>query len=549
MTDDGLLVLATAPRAIVGSGAARPRRHQAGSGLAIVDTGLLDLVSSEPAYGSVGYPTGTAEAPPVLVLQFNREVPIPVDGFNEYLKLLPEDGSDMGTGVVATIERVCREVSRFEGDVEIVTQVCDSLKLTPAEPLNADASYRIELKGVLGSRRSEGLVFANIPFQTASDDAAPVEIVAVENGLLETGGGTFSVVLRNADPNGPSFLVGGDAATATLAADQNQAETSPTTPLPAGQTRWQLEAPSHLEGAAALEVLNTNGSRARRLGAVVYLEQVELLAVSPAIGSVNGGTTVRLSGRGFRPGLTRTKVFFGDIEVPELDVRVLDSETIEVITSAGRLGVGDVRIELDSGQVRVLEQAYEFQQPIQSSIDASAPFRPAVELREIVLDPSGTFAITAAGPAGIVIYNTSPEEFTTEENPVDLRRRIDRDGDDADDRVAARVPLPGGFTALGVAASFERNTDRVFVTGVNGTQARLFIVAFDSADIQSTTVVRSLALPTSLARGIEVASGHAVIAMGEAGLGVVDTFLQTRAYLVSQTPLPGGEPALDVERK
>ncbi|MCG8590275.1 MAG: IPT/TIG domain-containing protein, partial [Proteobacteria bacterium] len=535
-SDDGLLALANVQTKIANyaQGELRPASFVAGNRFSLFDTLLLDLVRSNPAPGAVGVPVG---AP--LVLEFNREVP-PAAELASYLSLRLEDGSPEGEDVLGTIARACR----FTDEAE-TREVCDVVVFTPSEELDPIQSYRLELQGVIGSRRTEGLVFETIPFTTARDDAPPVEIVRVESPLVETTGGVVAVVLRNADA--PAFLVAGEAADAELAADQ--------TGLEPGESRYQLLLPDNLEGAADLLVLNGNESRARLAGAVVYLERVEVLGLAPGQGSVNGGTRVRITGKGFRPGLTRTQVFFDEVPVPEADVQVLDSETLEVVTPAGRLGFADVRVALDTGQERVLEAAFEYQQPVQSSIPGER-----TEIHDLELDPTGTFAIAAAGGRGVVIYNVDPSTFTTPNdgddpddaqdllNPDDLRGLVDLDGDERDDRIVAQVPLPGGYQALGVSSYFERNTDRVFVTGVRNGQASLFILAFDSADIESTTMVRALPLPTSFARGIEAENGHAVIAMGEAGLGVVDVFLQTQSYLVDAVALPEAQAALDVER-
>ena len=68
----------------------------------------------------------------------------------------------------------------------------------------------------------------------------------------------------------------------------------------------------------------------------------------------NGGTPVTIKGMGFRPGLLRVQVSFGGIPAKDEDIRVIDTETLEVVTPAGRIGAADLTVTLDNGQTRTL---------------------------------------------------------------------------------------------------------------------------------------------------------------------------------------------------
>src|SRR5690606_5228576 len=103
------------------------------------------------------------------------------------------------------------------------------------------------------------------------------------------------------------------------------------------------------------DVINANGGRDSLLGAVQFVEPLELLSIAPAQGSVNGGTKVVIKGRGFRPGENRVSVFFDDIAVAAHDIHVLDAQTLTVVTPAARIGKSDVIVTLDNGQRAVLK--------------------------------------------------------------------------------------------------------------------------------------------------------------------------------------------------
>ncbi|MCG8435476.1 MAG: IPT/TIG domain-containing protein, partial [Gammaproteobacteria bacterium] len=515
-TDDGL-VLTT----VVGT-AELSRKSE----LLFVDTLTLDLASSIPANNAVAVPTGT-----VIELLLTHPVEIP-DGETElahlsrFLALLLEDGTPEGVPAGFTPSLDPAEPSR--------------VFMTPTGGLSANRDYRIEISGVLASRRTAGLFDHTIRFSTASDNAPAPRILDVSPRVVLTNGGSLQVTV--ADAVTPAFLLSGVAASI----DSNASNPD--------QGIYVLEVPPSLSGPAELQVVNANGASDELIGAVQYVEPLELVSASPRQGSVNGGTKVTLKGVGFKPGTARLTVRFARIPALDNQVKVLDSQTIEVITPPGRIGRADITVELDNGQTSTLPDAFEYQQPIQSNFDVSG------RIYDAKLDPTGTFMIAAAGKAGVAIYNINASTFTGDENnplnPDDLRRTIDLNGDDIDDRIETEILLPDGHAALGIDTFFERATDRVFVTGAKldnsgnpiAGSARLFIIAFDEIDIRSSTVVADLPLPANFARGIEVENGQAAMAMGDAGIGLADVFLHTKAYLASRFALPDGHEALDLTR-
>ncbi|NOY91989.1 MAG: hypothetical protein GXP55_12400, partial [Deltaproteobacteria bacterium] len=498
LSDDGVFVGATDDRVL------------------FVDTLIQDLAGSSPAPGDVGVPT----TDPVR-LQFTRPLdPGDLSPVTSYIDFIRDDGTPAGVAVAHTVE-----VDPADSRVLVVT---------PSSTLLASETYELRLRPEPASRRAAGLFSHRIAFTTATDASPRPEIVGVSPSAIPVTGGTAFVEVRNADAS-PVFLVAGVDAPVVASTD-----------LGAGATRFELAVPANLAGPAAVSVLNPNGGRADRLGALRYMAPLRLASLAPERGSVNGGLLVTIHGEGFRGTVGEVSVSFGAFSVPPEDIHVIDGETLEVLTPPGILGTVDVTVQLTSGQVGVLPNAFQFQEPLQSSIHGAGG-----RVYDMVVDPSGAYLVTASGAAGVVIWDIDPSShpLATEE---DRRTFIDEDGDHKDDRIVAEVSVPG-MAAYGVDTYFERGVDRVIVAGAAGgpgreAGGRLAVLAFDPLDITRTSVVDSLALDGTFARGVDADNGRALVAMGDAGVGLVDIHLPGEAYLTSHTPLPAGHHALDVVR-
>ncbi|MGD8863595.1 MAG: IPT/TIG domain-containing protein, partial [Myxococcales bacterium] len=490
MTDDGVIAGLTSQR------------------LLLVDSRVLDLVGSNPPTGSTGVPTGEP-----LELRFSRALTATdVSNMAAYVRLAREDGSAAGEEVGLTLA--------------LSPERADTVVLNPDTSPLGDANYRIELLSELGTQRSEGLFDHVIRFATASDASPAPRIVSIAPRVVNVEGGTVEVLVDQASA-ATGLLIAGQATEAT-AED-----------LGDGSFRFVAQVPPAVVGPASLEAVNPSGARDSLLGALEYAASLSLTAVQPAVGSSNGGTTVLLTGEGFRPGAGRLRVFFGGVEVPESDVTVLDSTRVEAVTPVGVIGPANVTVELDGGASDTLVGGFEYQQPAQSNIVGGG------RIYDAALDATGTYLVAAAGGSGVVIYNVDASTFTGDpDNPLNedaLRRAIDLDGDGRDDRIVAQVPVGGA--ALGVSTYFERGVDRVLVTTDAG---ELVNVAFDPLDPENATILDRLPLHSTFARGIDAENSRAAVAMAERGLGLVDIFHPTKAYLTTNLPLPGAHAALDV---
>ncbi|GEL71664.1 hypothetical protein MVI01_34480 [Myxococcus virescens] len=136
---------------------------------------------------------------------------------------------------------------------------------------------------------------------------------------------------------GTIVLVGGQVASRNV----NAAGTSMTVTVPAAPKVNGI----HAAGPAAVEVIDPSGLRALRLGGFVYREPLELLSLSPTRSAQQGGTRVRLQGRGFAPGM---QVSFGGTYA--FDVRVLSSQSAEVVAPPHAAGLVDVIAHVGSDE-------------------------------------------------------------------------------------------------------------------------------------------------------------------------------------------------------
>ncbi|MCG8470512.1 MAG: Ig-like domain-containing protein, partial [Desulfobacterales bacterium] len=512
-------IMAVATRAVKEKECVKLCKPSDSSHLLFVDTMTLDLRSSTPEAGAMGVSTHQS-----ITLRFTETLDQTIKGWVEnsaYLALVEEDGSASGIGIDLTFS--------YPEDAP------DTVRLAPVGSLKANTSYRIEMRGIPSSRRTQGLFDLDIPFSTGAGEQLPPEIVKLSRRVVSTTGGAIEVWVKHA--HHPLFLVGGESASSQLLGTDGE-----------GVSRYQLVLSENSAGPATLIVKNESGGQDRLVGALLYAEPLFLQSASPAHGNVHGGTLVTIHGRGFTTGDGQVTVFFGDREVSEEDTTILDDNRLQVVAPVGTLGSVDIRVTRNDGQSETLESGFTYLQPPQSEISD-----PTAKLFDLCLNPSGTYLSAAAGPAGVTIYNIDPSAWINGElaalDPNALRDLVDLDGNGIDDRIVSKIQLPDGYWAIGVADYFERGVDRLLVTAVKPDEpssASLFVVNYPEGSFSNASILYSLALEADLARGVEAKNSLAAIALGTKGLGLVDIHLQTKAFVMETLPLPGDVKALDV---
>ena len=142
-----------------------------------------------------------------------------------------------------------------------------------------------------------------------------------------------------------------------------------------------------------------DGSEAKQIGALHYVESFDFFEVLPASGSVNGGETVVLHGQGLPQRLGDFQVLFGGIAVDTQVIKVLDGKRYELKVPPGALGPVDVTITTRFGKRVTRTNAYTYQKAAQQVINTGRYF-----IHDATLDASQQFLFTAEGMSGVSIY-------------------------------------------------------------------------------------------------------------------------------------------------
>ncbi|WP_215426482.1 Ig-like domain-containing protein [Agarivorans albus] len=436
LTNDGVALAAYVEETQTGEGSCNLGYI---SRLQFTDTYVSDIVKHSPEQNATHVAVDST-----IVIDFNHGLSIPANQdagayLARYLHLSKDDGSTNGLELTF--------------DAQLDPLLSTRLLIKPIEDFDADSTYKVVIESELGSRRSAGLVNYELRFATANVYGDAPRIVEVEQAVIATAGGQF--VLKAMFANDPIVRIGEEIAGVELLNTDGLVSS------------YTITAPPHAAGVASLEVEVADGRKDKWLGAVRYVEPLNLNTISPTIGSVNGGTSVVLSGSGF-VSAGDTRVWIGGVEVDNL--KVLSPELIELVTPPGQLGSSDVVIVNTDQQTVTLAAAFEYQQANNMRIETGKDGQQAARIYQMVMDPSNTYVIAAAGRDGVLITNIDASTYISDvddiANPDELLQRIDKNQDLLDDRVVGRIALPTGYRALGVTASFSRNSKRIYVSAV-----------------------------------------------------------------------------------
>ena len=116
-------------------------------------------------------------------------------------------------------------------------------------------------------------------------------------------------------------------------------------------TSLTFTAPAHAAGTVTVTVTTPGGTSAAVPGGFTYEEAPTATALSPASGSINGGTAVTISGTNFVPGDTSVRVDGIDVAAPQVTVN--SSTSLTFITPAHVAGTVAVTVHTSSGSVSV----------------------------------------------------------------------------------------------------------------------------------------------------------------------------------------------------
>ncbi len=181
---------------------------------------------------------------------------------------------------------------------------------------------------------------------TATPSAPVVSSISPTSGSVE-GGTSVTINGDNFQP-GASVSFGGSAASnVTLLSS----------------TQLQAVTPPHAAGAVDVRVTNPDSQSGVLSAAFQYQQETlqagpSLTGISPASGSTNGGTQVKISGTGFQSGIS---VYFGNLLASS--VTLVSTTELQVLTPAAPAGAVDVRVINPDGQSAVLQGGFSFLSP------------------------------------------------------------------------------------------------------------------------------------------------------------------------------------------
>ena len=167
----------------------------------------------------------------------------------------------------------------------------------------------------------------------------PPEVTSVTPPFGPAAGGTMLTLTGNAFVSGATVTIGGVAAT-------NVTVVNPST--------LTLTTPAGMAGPAVIVVTNPDLQSVTLTNRFTYIVGPTLASVMPDLGALQGGTTVTLTGTGFRAGAT---VSFGGN--PATSVSVQSATSAVVVTPPGA-GTVDVVLTNADGQSATLMMAYTY---------------------------------------------------------------------------------------------------------------------------------------------------------------------------------------------
>ncbi|HYO67233.1 MAG TPA: IPT/TIG domain-containing protein, partial [Archangium sp.] len=471
------------------------RNTQEGSvldSLSVIQVPFPMVVASQPVADARGVNPASS-----LQIEFNRPV---TEVSTNTVRLMRLDGSANGEPVTVSV------AAPAPGRI---------ISVTPASPLNLLASYRLVVEGV---KDAETLAVMAGPFVTEFETAAST--------------GTVPMTISGLSPReGPA--AGGTVVTLSGTGIDPDVEVrfagvlAPVVPnsVATDGTSVRVTAPAGAAGAATVELLNsTSKVSARRTGAFLYTQPLALASVSPNRGPASGGTRVVLQGAGFTStGLTRV-TFDG---VPAVQVRVLGTGRIEVITPNGLRGPADVRVINPDETSATLANGYTFDQPTGSAVATRE------EIRELAV--IGDYAyVLGTGSLQIVDLSGLYRKGALAGTPIPPERRnesVDENRDGIDDRVVGQV---SGFPGRPLSLSYPpEGGDRLYVgTGSQDRTGKYVSAGISEVDISKPDAPK-LSGGTTAGPGatfaLDVRGERLLAAAGEGGL---------RSFDVSHAPFP-----------
>ncbi|MBS2024357.1 MAG: IPT/TIG domain-containing protein, partial [Deltaproteobacteria bacterium] len=374
------------------------------------------------------------------------------------------------------------------------------LGFTPLQPFTPGARVRVYVSGVTGF---DSTVHQGAPFQSSFvvaplDSVKPtLDSITPATGLSDVY--TPAVIAGSGFRAGTRAFVGGQEAQVTsLSATQLALIVPPS--------------PGLLPGAASVEVRDSSGLFASRLGGFRYADHLRLVSVSPSRATQAGGIAVDVRGAGFAPGLG---VAFGQTD--SFSVEVIANDRATVIAPPNAAGKVDVVAALGAQTAR-LTGAFLYGAGAVATL-------PAPPIRDVLVD--GTAAYIALG--GIA-------DITGTDGTVYEQGRATQGGGlqvvDVGEPTNARVVAQLNFSGAGGVRALTKLGDRLYIAaGPAGTE--VVDVSLPAHPQVVTTLPAHTAATAVAARDDVLLAGDAV------GVSVYTLTETSQPLLVRSLPLPG----------
>ncbi|NRA25838.1 MAG: IPT/TIG domain-containing protein, partial [Opitutales bacterium] len=226
------------------------------------------------------------------------------------------------------------------------------LIVDPIDLLEPNAVYTLEISSsVLAlSQRALGRVYRSVFLTGQAELQSDPFVAEIENAeapgadrYLDLAGGDTVTITGSGFSDDPTVYIGGVLAEIVSASD----------------TEIVVLTPRNGAGTAALEIISDGGAYRIIHGAFVYLNELSIALVTPAVGSLDGGDVVEIIGEGFMPGAT---CFFGP--TPALEVTVLSPTRIRcVVPPRALFGFVDISVySADGARSAFLQDGFLYSQ-------------------------------------------------------------------------------------------------------------------------------------------------------------------------------------------
>ena len=257
--------------------------------------------------------------------------------------------------------------------------ITDSSHITCNTPAHASGAVDVVVRNGDGQ---EGTLASGFTY-----GAQPPKPTSVSPASGWAAGGTSITITGTGFVTGATVSIGGTSATGVSVQSSTQITAT---------------APAHAAGSVNVVVSNTDGQTGTLLGGFTYYGPPTVLAIAPSSGPAAGGTTVSISGTGFRAGVSVT---MGG--VPATGVSVQSATEISATSPAHAAGPVNVVVTNNDSQNATLANAFTYLGAAPTVTSVTPPSGPAIGGTTVTISGtnfrSGAVVLVGGVPATAVV--------------------------------------------------------------------------------------------------------------------------------------------------